>query len=230
MGRDRRYFAFVEEMLSSGKVGVALTYTPASATSYWFSRFPGLKMVHMPYVYRKEYELPIIHEERERKVLISGNRSKNYILRRKISNQISNFPPLRLMSERLPHSGYDASAASTSVIGNAYIKYLSNFRFAVVCSSSFRLEFLKYREFAYAGVLPVGDLALSMDDFPDDCHYRWRRNLFIVWKDLSLMEDSGNRASKYRSAMMKLRDRGKMQLELRTQIGSICDFDFGGLV
>ncbi|MCW3466989.1 hypothetical protein [Chitinophaga nivalis] len=64
----------------------------------------------------------------------------------------------------LKHPGHedDGDIMQHDVIKESYLTFLSQYKFMFLCPSRCQLEFLKFRECAYAGCVPVGQLPTSM--------------------------------------------------------------------
>jgi hypothetical protein len=180
-----------------------INYHPVEWTARFFVRARRSKLVWAPYLYMAENERPILHGERKGTFIVSGRiNSTLYPLRTEI-DRLSRFPPLRLVTYRLPHPGY--RERTHDVVGSSYIDLLSHFRFGAVCSSRCRVELLKYREFAYAGLAPVGDLPLTLLDCPADAWLPWKRNIFAMTRAMRSPEGSQEMAEAYRAFMRRAR-------------------------
>jgi hypothetical protein len=221
--RGHCWYRFVSEMLDHPRFHVMLTYQPAEVTALLATRARRSQFVFAPYVYRPDHELPIDHANRSRKLLLSGASSRSvYPLRAQIRRVASFWPWLRLSSTSLPHPGYlKGPNLLHSVIGRAYIARLAAFRFAAVCSSRCRLEFLKYREFAYAGVVPVGDMPATLLDCPDDAWIPWRPNFVALTQKIRTMSDSTERAQNFRRFMRGRRHVDDMRAWVAEQLSRL---------
>lgn len=180
-------------------------YPPAENIAHIYARTG--RFVHTPYLYEQERELPIDHSRRKKSVLLSGNIGANDYPIRALINLNAKLNPLfwgRI--QRLQHSGYWMSTLRHALVREQFIEKLSEYRFAVVCSSRLGLEFLKYRELAYAGCVPVGDLAGTLLDCPSGAYVPWRRNFFKTLKDLDNPETEKS-ARAFRDFMSKHRNR-----------------------
>lgn len=174
--RNHWWYGFVAEMLDRSRIHAMLNYQPAEITALFASRARRSQFVFAPYVYRAESELSLEHAHRRSAVLFSGARNRRlYPLRSEMARTAAWWVPLRLRSTMLEHPGYPdiGQRRRHAVIGGRYLELLSGFRFAAICSSRCRLEFLKYREFAYAGVVPVGDMPSTLLDCPTDAWIPW---------------------------------------------------------
>lgn len=223
--KEHWWYKFVGEMLDHPRVHVMLTYQPAEITALFASRARRSRFVYAPYVYRPEKERPIHHEDRRHALIFSGAVSSTlYPLRSRILAVARLYPPLFLMTERLPHPGYpdiSGNEVTHKIVGEKYIDYLTRFRFGVVCSSRCRLEFLKYREFAYAGIVPVGDMPATLLDCPPDAWIAWRRNVVALTRTIKNIMDSQERAEKYRSFLRARRHVDSMRAWVNEQLSRL---------
>ena len=79
---------------------------------------------------------------------------------------------------------FSAVTSHIPLLATHILKTLSQYRFAAVCSSVAKIEFLKYREFAYAGVVPVGDLPSTFLDCPAGAYVPSRRNFIALTRQI----------------------------------------------
>jgi hypothetical protein len=213
------WYRFAAELIDRHNVHYLLNYSPSEWTALLFVRARRSRFIVAPYVYQNENERDLDHAKRRRTLIVSGSMDPNlYPLRSKIA-YFTRSPPLSLVTSRLEHPGYGDTTAKLShyVIGTAYLDELSRYRYGVVCSSRCRLEFLKYREFAYAGIVPVGDMPSTLLDCPSDAWLSWRRNVFATFSALLSVADSQSRAESYRAFMRRVRDRDA----LRERVGGL---------
>lgn len=215
---------FVSEILNSPRVHLMLSYQPAEATALLASKARRSGVVHAPYVYRAEKELDIDHQHRSHAILFSGAQNSDiYPVRTKMRQTRMVWPPLWAMSARLSHPGYPdiGQQKRHAVVGDKYVAHLANFRFAAVCSSRCRLEFLKYRECAYAGVVPVGDMPATLLDCPASAWVPWRRNFIELTRSLRTMANTASAAGEFRNFMRERRDVTKMRAWVAEQISRL---------
>jgi hypothetical protein len=223
--RDHYWYRFVEEMLDTPRCHVMLSYQPAEITALFFARARRSQFIFAPYVYRQERERLIDHEKRSGAVLLSGALDYTvYPLRSRIKRNAIFWPLLGVLSKTLPHPGYPDLTEKElrhGVIGDAYIDRLAAFRFAAICSSRCRLELLKYREFAYAGVVPVGDMPATLLDCPADAWVPWRRNFVALIQQIRTMSDTSERARKFRHFMRTRRNIDDMRARVAEQLARL---------
>jgi hypothetical protein len=223
--QDHWWYRFVSEVLDQPRCHVMLSYQPAEITALFFARARRSQFVFAPYVYRPERERSIDHENRSRALLISGASNRaTYPLRWRIRRDATVWPLLRLSSQTLAHPGYPDLTGNElrhQIIGDAYLNRLARFRFAAVCSSRCRLEFLKYREFAYAGVVPVGDMPAPLLDCPADAWLPWRRNFVALARQIKTMPDTAARAHNFRKFMRARRNVDEMRARVAEQLARL---------
>lgn len=225
---DQPWYEFVCRVIDEPNVRLMLPYSPAEFTALVLSRSQQSEYIFAPYLYREENELPLRHDERAHRVLVSGGIGfQGYPVRSHFRRQSRIWPPLRLMTDYLPHPGYPdiGQAKIHSLTGASYIEKLSKYRFALVCSARTRSEILKYREFAYAGVVPVGDLPWTLIDCPDDAWIQYGGDGPKVAKTIRTCRDTEPMAERFRTFMRGARnrtsERGRVNTQLRRLAGTI---------
>jgi len=219
------WYRFVAEMLDHPRCHVMLSYQPAEITALFATRARRSQFIFAPYVYRPERERPIDHDNRSRAMVCSGNSNAAiYPLRARIQREARFWPLLGVSSRTLPHPGYPDITGKQlrhSMLGDAYVEHLAAFRFAAVCSSRCRLEFLKYRELAYAGVVPVGDMPATLLDCPAAAWVPWRRNFIALAQQIRTMPDTAARAHNFRRFMRARRNADDMRVWLAHQLSRL---------
>lgn len=219
------WYKFAAEMIDHERVHYLLNYQPAEITGLLWSKARRSRFIFAPYVYDASNEVLLQHETRQRALLFSGALSSSlYPLRAQMRRTARYYPPLRIVTKTLPHPGYPDLSGRTAqhgIVGDAYLNYLSGFRFAAICSSRCRLEFLKYREFAYAGVVPVGNMPSTLLDCPTEAYLPWRRNFIALTNTLLAMRDSEARAQKFRAFMRERRDAATMRQQVNHELARL---------
>ena len=125
----------------------------------------GPKRFHVsPYPYDVSKEIPFDWSHRKRMIAITGNHNPSLYPVRALARRKRVTSPLwRAFTTNLSHPGYMNAFGGQALVGDRYIRYLSQHMMMYLCPSRARLEFLKYRECAYAGCCPVGQ---SPEGFP----------------------------------------------------------------
>ncbi len=219
-----KYFRYLKQAINEPRIHLLSTYGPTEFVSYLASLSTQSRIIIAPYVYDTKMEIPIDHSVRQNKVLLSGCLSNLYYpVRTAFSLQIKLYPPLRLRTDCLKHPGYRdvGDKLRHRHIGQQYLEYLARYRFAFVCSGRSRLEFLKYRELAYAGVVPVGNLPDTLMECGESAYLRWRKNPFALARQITLCRDSEEKAFAFRSFMRENRCIIKLRRHLLDQIASV---------
>jgi hypothetical protein len=222
--RDHWWYKFVFDLLDRPRMHVMLNYQPAEITALLFARSRKTRLVFAPYVYRQEMEYPLDHANRKDGILLSGARDDAiYPLRATMTRAAFWWLPLRVLCATLEHPGYpDVNQPRRhDIVGKKYLDLLATFRFAAICSSRCRIELLKYREFAYAGVVPIGDMPATLLDCPPDAWIPWRRNFVALTRALKSMDDAEHRAQKFREFMRRRRDVIAMREWVAQQLGRL---------
>ena len=198
-------------------VFISSPYLPTESTALLFSKM-GDRVVFTPYLYDRRKEIPLSDNVRKKVIIVSGNIGlPDYPVRNSINNSRIFNPLFWCKIKRLPHSGYNFSKPNHAMVGDAYIKELSRYRYAAVCSSRLRLEFLKYREIAYAGCVPIGDLPGTLSDCPSEGIIQWRRNVFVTHCELS-NPNWVCKAMIYRDYISRARDMAIWQARVRDKM------------
>lgn len=214
-------FAF--KISSLHNVGFLSPYQPEEAVSFLFeTSLISKKFFVSPYPYNKDDELEFESswKRRKRGCALAGRPDKSIypyrsFLRRK------KWTDLRIWGKvgMLCHPGYpDLGVGLThNKVGGSFISWLASYESAYLCPSRCHLEFLKYRECAYAGCCPIGAMPRTMSGelssliLPLDWQgYQAKRDF---WLGMSRAEIK-KKAWAYREAMRKERD----PQVLRTQL------------
>lgn len=141
------------------------------------------RFIHLPYPYIKDKEIDTI--KKKNKVIISGSLNQDvypyrYNIWKKVTRSVSRLPFFSIIK----HPGYrelnTVDNHSPPIIKEAFVKYLSRFKYMLLCPGRCGIEFLKYNECAYAGCVPVG---IAPDSYPEDI-----KDLFIELMPEHLMK------------------------------------------
>ena len=212
---------FVWDMLERPNVHLMLAYAPAEYTALMVTRRTGGRFIFAPYLYRPEAETPVDHAGRRHRILLSGSTwAEGYPLRARFRRQAAVWPHLRLMTDTLRHPGYPdiGEAVRHKIVGEKYIDHLRRYRFGFVCPTRNGCELLRYREFAYAGVAPVGGLPDTLVDCPDDAWIPYKGDPHrLVWT-VARCADSAGIAENFRRFMRTTRDRTTMAPKVNAAI------------
>ena len=222
--RDSGWYRFVEGLVDHPGVHLALTYTPSELTALYLSRAEKTKCVFMPYVYNEEREVPLDHAGRMRRLALSGGDVPDlYPVRARMVLLSRLWPPFWFLVDRLEHPGYPdiGQSAKHEVLGERYVEWLALHRFAFVCSSRCRLEFLKYREVAYAGCVPVGDMPYTLLDCPENARIGFGSNPFRLTRELMNCDGTEAAAMAYRGFLRDRRAAPKMRERLFRQLARL---------
>jgi hypothetical protein len=207
------WYQFCREHVDSDRVHFLSPYQSTGILSFWLSCSAKSRFVYAPFTYDISCEIEIDHAKRIPRVAVTGNQRRDlYPLR----FQLQRASKFRLISsifgiERLIHPGYPEKIPTPlhQITGSAYLRWLSKFRAAFTDSSAYRIELLKYREIAYAGSAPLGDLPWSLFECPDAAFFHYR-SLLDLFKIRSFVVDSQATqavAMSYRNFIRKLRCR-----------------------
>jgi hypothetical protein len=106
-------------------------------------------------------------------------------------------------------------------VGESFVQWLAGYESCYLCPSRCRLEFIKYRECAYAGCCPVGAAPGTMTGELSDLivpldwqDYRAKRDRWLAMSP----NDLKNRALAYREAMRRERDPQLLRSQLMERL------------
>jgi hypothetical protein len=218
---DQLHFAF--RCATFPNVGYLSPYQPEEVVNFLADAGNARKAFFVsPYAYNRENEMHFedTWTRRRRGVALTGIPNESVypyrsFLHRKRRND------LRLWGkvEVLQHPGYPdlGMTLAHDIVGDSFVQWLAGHESCYLCPSRCRLEFIKYRECAYAGCCPVGVMPRTMSselaslivplDWQD---YQAKRDFWLGMSRYELKE----KAWAYREAMRRERD---PQL-LRTQL------------
>jgi hypothetical protein len=169
------WFSFAWEMLDKPNFHYASVYSLAECVAALQAAAQKSVFVHMPYTYDSSNELSQ-NTPRLNKIALSGSIGRKYPLRQRFDFARRYNPFLGHWVSHLKHPGYPdigLRGHPTAVVGDAYLEALAKHKYAFVCSSRCRIEFLKYREIAYAGCAPIGDVPCTFQDIDLDAYIPW---------------------------------------------------------
>jgi hypothetical protein len=178
------WYQFCASLLDATRVHFLSPYQPTGILSYWLSNSIHTQCVYAPYTYDATLETSCIHLRRHRRVAVSGNQRRDLYPKRFWVQKVSKFSLSNFVfrTQRLSHPGYPEKCGSPShqIMGSAYVKWLSKYTAAFTDSSIYRIELLKYREIAYAGCAPIGDLPWSLFDCPSTAFFQFRTVVDLI--------------------------------------------------
>jgi hypothetical protein len=191
--KNDRWYRFCVEQTDRPGIHFLTPYEPTGLLSHWLSISQRTNFVYAPFTYDTTAELPIAHADRRRLVAVSGRQRRDLYPRRFLVQQASKLPASNFLLKLhlLRHPGYPEKIdkSSHAISGSAFIQWLSHHRSAFIDSSIYRVELLKYREAAYAGCAPFGDLPWSLHECPDDAFYQFQ-SFFDLIKFRAVINDS----------------------------------------
>ncbi len=178
------YYRFLLTMCGCLNTFLLSVYTPAELTVTLADKYKG-RFIHLPYPYLAEKEIE--NTQKANKIIISGSLNEQvYPYRYAIWKKVTRSWLRLFFFDILRHPGYAEMSASKkhshSVIGENFVKHLSQYKYMLLCPSRAGVEFLKYNECAYAGCMPVGEPPLS---YPSEI-----RELFLPLNVADLTRDT----------------------------------------
>jgi hypothetical protein len=162
------YFNFLKGASKFVNTGLISVYEPREMVCELKEKYTN-RFIHLPYPYNKEKELKYSSADRKNRIIISGSLNKytypyRYLVWEKVTRILARF----IIFSILKHPGYAEQnpiiTYNYSFTKDSYVKYLSGFKFMLLCPSRYGIELLKFHECAYAGCIPVG---LAPDCYPN---------------------------------------------------------------
>ena len=225
--RDHWWYRFVSEMLDHSRVHIMLNYQPAEFTALLASCARRSQFLFAPYVYRRELELPGDHEKRVHAMLLSGAREPAlYPLRAQMHRVTFSLALLAPHDQDASSSGLSRPSAVLCAT-DCYKGCLHHSAGVVPLRGGMLLavptRVLKYREFAYAGVAPVGDMPATLLDCPADAWVPWQRNFVALTQTLRNMPamHTAERAESFRRFMRDRRHLDDMRARVTEQLARL---------
>jgi hypothetical protein len=204
----------VFQHIATPNVGYVSGYQPEEATALLAEacKVSG-KLFICPNAYDKRRELPLDDSwlKRPRKIAFAGAQNPELYLyraffRRKIRSDFRWWGKVAT----LPHPGYADIGEKTThgIKGDEFIAWMGSHQMCFLCPGRCHLEFIKYRECAYAGCAPVGAAPRTMSDdlakliIPIDWNnYKEKRDALLSMPPQALFE----RARAYREKLSEAR-------------------------
>jgi hypothetical protein len=144
---------------SRRNTGIISAYWPSEMVECLRETYGEDRLHVSPYPYNTAKEVDVPHVDRKKQVLISGSNSTGFYPLRTFARRKRRLSwKWRGLSAELPHPGYPdlTGKPPNGLVGRAYLEYLARFEMLLVCPGRSMLEFMKYRECAYANCCPVG--------------------------------------------------------------------------
>jgi hypothetical protein len=218
------WYKFCSERASHKKIHFLTPYQPTGLLSHWLSITSGLQYVYAPFTYDISRELHFPHTNRLKRIALSGNQRPDLYPLRYQLHLVSKFSVIRdyCRVSVLKHPGYPEKiqSPSHSIMHSSYLDWLSHFAIAFVDSTIYRIELLKYRELAYAGCAPLGDLPWALHDCPRSAfvEYKGPQDIFRLRPLLNDSSAAEVRAQSYRRFMRHTRCRSNWRIRVNNTI------------
>ncbi len=200
---------FIFECADHPGVHYATTYDPEGPFLTFVRTLKASRVVHLPYPYDSSREVEIPLAVRRRKVLLSGSNSKTlYPLRHALRRKRSRFPWLRPLIFELKHPGYpeEGKPPRHDITHARFVDFAARFTHFFLCGTRYNVELMKYVECAYAGCVPVGVPATSLNAAVGHFFLPYAARAFDLLRDVSQpIKALEERATGYRAAMRELR-------------------------
>lgn len=164
---ERPYPAMLFELKHEPNVFFLSRYRPKEVVQDLIDGAGPEKLVVIPYAYVPPAQPINGFEQRHWRLIHSGrHNASKYPYRQTVYRLHKWIRPFRSYVDVLSHPGYPDAGETLQhdVVGDEYIEFLAGYAFMSVTPSRLHLEFLKYRECAMAGCVPIG---IPPDGFPD---------------------------------------------------------------
>jgi len=216
---------FIFDCADHPGVHYATTYEPEGPFLAFVTTLKVSRVVHLPYPYdsSREVEVPLVG--RRRKIFLSGSNSKTlYPLRYALRRRRSQLPWLRWVIFDLKHPGYPehGKAPRHDITHARFIGLAAEFTHFFLCGSRHNVELMKYAECAYAGCVPVGVPATSLNATAGRYFRPYTaRGLDLIREVCQAAPVLEERAAGYRAAMRELRSPARIIKEFSAVVRSI---------
>ena len=221
------HFAFKASRLPN--VGFLSPYQPEEVVKFLFDnalQTGGFFVSPYPYEKESELEIEATWEKRSKKIALSGRRNANVYPYRE-SMYRKQWADLKMWGKFriLNHPGYPDlnNALLHKKVGRSFVEWLSKSEICYLCPSRCHLEFLKYRECAYAGCCPAGVPPKTMDTHPKDIFLRLELSDYHYNRDFVLKQSKQERMERalaFRQAMQRERDPKRLREKLLTELSA----------
>lgn len=216
---------FIFDCADHPGVHYATTYDPEGPFLAFVTTLKVSCVVHLPYPYDSSREVEVPLAGRRRKIFLSGSNSKTlYPLRYALRRRRSRLPWLKLFIFDLKHPGYpEAGKPPRHNITHArFVGLAAEFTHFFLCGARYNSELMKYAECAYAGCVPVGVPATSLNAAAGRYFRPYTARGFDLLRDvyqpIPALEE---RAAGYRAAMRDLRSPARIIREFTAEVRSI---------
>lgn len=154
---DNPYMQLLFRLSNQSHVCIVSKYQPEEIIKDLLHLYTEKRFLTLNYVYDPAKEISI-SSRKKNKILFSGATYKEIYPERFIFLKRTRRNICRFYIDLLIHPGYPDTGGKLQhkIIGDEYIKFVGQYKYMFISPSRCSLEFLKYREAAYAGVLPIG--------------------------------------------------------------------------
>lgn len=228
-GRHGFYYRMLFRMVSYNHVSFLCPYTPVDLLSA-LKESVGNRFIHIPYPFVKEKCISF-KRNKKNKIIYSGALGGVYSRRSMFFRASLPFRKFSVFVDTLLHPGYGwlGQRMSHSIVGEAYIEYLSRYQYMFLEPSNFNIEFLKYNECAYAGCIPVGAMPTAYQDIAgiSSCFisldFSSTKQLFkSIWKlYVSPPAEVGQYAIRFRELLSQHRDPALLTRRLQERLWAL---------
>ncbi|TGQ01448.1 MULTISPECIES: hypothetical protein [unclassified Mesorhizobium] len=216
---------FIFDCADHPGVHYATTYDPEGPFLAFVGTLKVSRVVHLPYPYDTSREVEIPLAGRRRGVFLSGSNSRTlYPVRYALRRRRARFPWLRLFIFDLKHPGYPEHGKPPrhDFTHARYIGLAAQFSHFFLCGTRYNVELMKYVECAYAGCVPVGVPAGSLDAVAGRYFRPYGGPGLDLLKDLwQPMRELEERAAGYRAAMRELRSPARIIRDFTAEVRGI---------
>lgn len=225
--RDHPYYRLLFAVVNLPGVHFLTVYEPRERTEELRQQCTTSRMLWLPYAYVASAEREVPMAGRRRRVLLTGAMEPGvYPTRAALARRQRFDPVVRLGVDRLPHPGYPdiGHTLKHQAVGPAFVDRLTQYRGMVLDPARCGLEFLKYRECAYAGCVPVGELPDSLREAVRDYVAPLRPS--HLWRDVRRLlsmsvTEAADRAAGYRAVLRRIRHPAVLEATLDQELAPL---------
>lgn len=218
---DDYYYDFVHAMRDRTGVHYLTVYDPHLTAPDLFGNCRESRVFHLPYAYESAHELSAPFARRRKKIFLSGALGNViYPLRSAAYRQWRRNPAGRYLFTYLNHPGYPdiGHVLKHDTIHEKFLDAMAKYKYAFVCSRREGIELQKYRDCAYAGCAPFGDLPAALRDCPQDAFIPFDGTMRSTLRAVYRGPDPQQVAANFRKYMRVRRDPAVLVARLEQQL------------
>lgn len=200
-------------------------YDPAGPLAEALAGMKTSRVARAPFPYDRSREVERPLAGRRRRVFLAGADDPHlYPFRSAMFRRCSRNPLARLALAPLPHPGYPDIGARRrhDVIGTRFIERAAQCTHFFLDPSRYGVELMKYNECAYAGAVPLGEIAPSLEVVAGSCFVRSDgKTLDLLRRVRRPLDELAAIATGFREALRTARDPARLDAALDVQLRAI---------